>query len=264
MLARNSRLPAEARAALAPLESLPPEAIPNAAVSAAVALAVQARPDLELDPENPKVARGSVADVFGFRDRTSKSNAIAFKTVRADSLLRIQNEAAILARMAKDCQAAGVVAGPNFAVALAEARAGDPEAGPAPRGRSAAGRPQEVPRLPGAIAPVPGESTHLVSEVLPERRRHPCPRWDECAAARARAYLFCFSRGEELRSLACAFSFATSSRSATISFCSPADPGSPFDSLAGVGADGSGAEKGIHRGRKLAADNAAAGRTEVK
>ena len=67
-------------------------------------------------------------------------------------------------------------------VRMAEGRAGDPEAGPAPRGRSAAERPQEVPRLPGATARVPGESTHLVSEVLPERRRHPCPCWDECAA----------------------------------------------------------------------------------
>src|SRR5271165_2253146 len=88
MLARNPRLPAEARAALAPLESLPPEAIPDTAVSAAVALAAQARPDLELDLENPKVARGSVADVFRFRDRTSEGNPIAFKTVREDSLLR--------------------------------------------------------------------------------------------------------------------------------------------------------------------------------
>ena len=103
------------------MESLPPEAIPDTAVSAAVALAVQARPDLELDPENPKVARGGVADVFRFRDPTSEGNAIAFKTVRADSLLRIQNEAAILMRMAKDCPAVGVVAGPNFAAALAEA-----------------------------------------------------------------------------------------------------------------------------------------------
>jgi hypothetical protein len=51
------------------------------AVSAAVALAVQGRPDLELDPENPEVARGSVADVFRFRDRSSEGNAIAFKTV---------------------------------------------------------------------------------------------------------------------------------------------------------------------------------------
>ena len=121
MLARNPHLPAEARAALAPLESLPPEAIPDTAVSAAAALAAQARPDLELDLEHPKVARGSVADVFRFRDRTSEGNAIAFKTVRADSLLRIQNEAAILMRMSKDCSAVGVVAGPNFAVALAEA-----------------------------------------------------------------------------------------------------------------------------------------------
>ena len=59
--------------------------------------------------------------VFRFRDRTSEGNAIAFNTVRADSLLRIQNEAAILMRMAKDYPAVGVVAGPNFAAALAEA-----------------------------------------------------------------------------------------------------------------------------------------------
>jgi ubiquinone biosynthesis protein len=121
MLARNPRLPAEARAALAPLESLPPEAIPDEAVRAAVALAVQARPDLELDPDNPKVARGSVADVFRFRDRTSEGNAIAFKTVRADSLLRIQKESGILMGMAEDCPAVGAVAGPNFAAALVEA-----------------------------------------------------------------------------------------------------------------------------------------------
>jgi len=75
-------------------------------------------------------------------------------------------------------------------------------------------------------------------------------------------YLFCFLRGEELRSLNCAFSFETSSRSAATSFCTPADPGSSFDSLAGAGADGRAAERGIHGGRKLAA--AAAGRAEVK
>jgi ubiquinone biosynthesis protein len=121
MLARNPRLPAEARAALAPLESLPPEAIPDTAVREAGALALQVRPDFELDPENPKVARGSVADIFRFRDRTSEGNAVAFKTVRADSLLRIQKEAAILMRMAKDCPAVGAVAGPSFAAALAEA-----------------------------------------------------------------------------------------------------------------------------------------------
>ena len=40
--------------------------------------------------------------------------------------------------------------------------------------------------------------------------------------------------------------------------------GSSFDSLAGVGADGKGAEKGVHAGRRLTTDNAAAGRTEVK
>jgi ubiquinone biosynthesis protein len=121
MLARNPRLPAEARAALAPLESLPPEAIPDKAVRAAVALAMRAQPDFALDPENPKIARGSVADVFRFRDRTSGGNPIAFKTVREDALPRIQKEAAILMRMTKDCPTVGVVAGPHFATALAEA-----------------------------------------------------------------------------------------------------------------------------------------------
>src|ERR1700693_1718534 len=58
--------------------------------------------------------------------------------------------------------------------------------------------------------------------------------------------------------------FRNSSRSAVISFCPPADPGSSFDPLAGAGADGRGAEKGIHGGRRLPADNPAAGRTEFK
>ena len=91
-------------------------------------------------------------------------------------------------------------------------------------------------------------------------RRHPCPCWEECAAARAWGYLFCFLRGEELPSLNSAFNFETSSRSAAISFWTAADPGSSFDSLAGAGADGRGAERGIQGGRRLAA----AGRTEVK
>lgn len=121
MLARNPRLPAEARASLAALESLPPDTIPDTAVSAAVALAGRVRPDLLLDLEHPKVARGSVADVFRFRYQTSEGKAIAFKTVRSDSLLRVQNEAAILMRMAKDSAATGMLAGANFATPLAEA-----------------------------------------------------------------------------------------------------------------------------------------------
>jgi hypothetical protein len=87
---------------------------------------------------------------------------------------------------------------------------------------------------------------------------------DADAAARAWGYHFCFLRGEELRSLNCAFSFETSSRSVANSFCTPVDLGSPFAWLAGVGADGTKAERGIHGGRSLAADDAAAGRTEVK
>ena len=121
MLARNPRLPADARAVLAPLESLPPEAIPDRAVWEAIALSKQAWPEFELDPENPKVARGSVADVFRFRDRTSPGKTIALKTVRADSLRRIRDEAAILRRMAEDCPAMGAVAGADFATTLAEA-----------------------------------------------------------------------------------------------------------------------------------------------
>jgi ubiquinone biosynthesis protein len=121
MLARNPHLPVEARATLATLESLPPESIPDTAVSAAGALAARVRPDLQLDLEQPKVARGSVADVFRFRDLASEDATIAFKTVRADSLLRVQNEAAILMRMAEDSSASALLAGPNFAAALAEA-----------------------------------------------------------------------------------------------------------------------------------------------
>jgi ubiquinone biosynthesis protein len=121
MLARNPHLPVEARVTLAALESLPPESIPDTAVSAAAALAARERPDLQLDLEHPKVARGSVADVFRFRDLTSEDDAIAFKTVRADSLRRVQNEAAILMRMAEDSSAIALLAGPNFAGALGEA-----------------------------------------------------------------------------------------------------------------------------------------------
>jgi hypothetical protein len=57
----------------------------------------------------------------GFGIELLNATPSAFKTVRADSLLRIQNEAAILMRMAKDCPAVGVVAGSNFAAALTEA-----------------------------------------------------------------------------------------------------------------------------------------------
>ena len=102
------------------------------------------------------------------------------------------------------------------------------------------------------------------SEVLPEPPRRPCPCWDERAVARPWDRLFCFLRGGELRSLNCAFSFETSSRSAASSFCTPADPGSSFDSLAGADADGRGVEKGIQGRKRLAVDDAAAGRMEVK
>jgi ubiquinone biosynthesis protein len=121
MLARNPRLPAEARAALVPLESLPAKAIPDTSLREAVALANEVRPDLQLDLANPKVARGSVADVFRFRQLTPERTVVAFKTVRGDSLLRIRTEASVLKRMAQDVPAVGVVAGPDFAAVLGEA-----------------------------------------------------------------------------------------------------------------------------------------------
>ena len=88
--------------------------------------------------------------------------------------------------------------------------------------------------------------------------------WDQCAAVRAWAYLFCLLHGEELRTLICAFSFEIFSRSAATSFRTAADPGSSFDSLAGARADRRGAERGIHGGRRLATDDAADGSMEVK
>jgi len=121
MLARNPHLPVEARATLGTLESLPPKSIPDTVVSAAAALAARERPDLRLNLEHPKVARGSVADVLRFRDLTSGDTEIAFKTVRADSLQRVQNEAAVLMRMAEGSSAIALLAGPNFAAALGEA-----------------------------------------------------------------------------------------------------------------------------------------------
>lgn len=120
MLARNPALPPEARAALAPLERLPAEAIPDAALARAVALAKRSRPGLRPDPARPKVGRGSVADVFRF-GAPGRGSAVAFKTVRADALPRIRREAAILAKMADEAALIGVFAGPDFARTIAEA-----------------------------------------------------------------------------------------------------------------------------------------------
>ena len=86
----------------------------------------------------------------------------------------------------------------------------------------------------------------------------------ESGAAQLWRYFFCFLCGDDSRSLNCVFNFVISSRSAATSFCTEADPGSSFGSAAWAGVDASGAEKGTHGGRKLAADEAAAGRKEVK
>jgi hypothetical protein len=117
-------------------------------------------------------------------------------------------------------------------------------------------------KLVAATLPVRPDRMRLVlfakpERPLPQNRRRPSAYCDERAAARARSCPFCFLRGEEPRSLNCAFSLETSSRSAASSFCTPLDPGSTFDSLAGGGTDGRVAELGIQGRKRLAADDAA-------
>ena len=119
MLARNPALPAEARLALAPLEKLPAATIPEAAFLAAVTLARRARPALRPDATEPKIGRGSVADVFRFR-RADCGGTIAFKTVRPDALVRVRRETAILGEMADEAAMIGEVFGPNFGRTLVD------------------------------------------------------------------------------------------------------------------------------------------------
>jgi ubiquinone biosynthesis protein len=120
MLARNPAVPAEARAALAPLERLPPEAIPEAALTRAVGLAKRERPALRPDATEPKIGRGSVADVFRF-SRPGPGTAVAFKAVRVDALSRIRSEAAILMKMANEAANVATLVGPDFARTIVEA-----------------------------------------------------------------------------------------------------------------------------------------------
>lgn len=120
ILARNPQVPADARATLTPLERLPPAAIPDDALAAATALVRRARPDLQPDPLRPKIARGSVADVFRF-DRTGSRAPTAFKTVRSDALHRIRHEAAILTELADESPALELLTGSDFARTAAEA-----------------------------------------------------------------------------------------------------------------------------------------------
>jgi ubiquinone biosynthesis protein len=120
MLARNPALPPEARAALAPLERLPAAAIPDAALSRAVTLARRARPALRPDATEPKIGRGSVADVFRFSG-PGRGAAVAFKTVRADALPRFRREAAILTELADEAATIGAFAGPDLARTIVEA-----------------------------------------------------------------------------------------------------------------------------------------------
>jgi len=120
MLARNPLLSSENRAALAPLEWLPPDSIPDEALSAALRLADQVRPDLFPDPGSARVARGSVADVFRFKGSRG-TGEVALKYVRPDALPRIRHEASILKRMSDETAALAAFAGHKFAYSLGEA-----------------------------------------------------------------------------------------------------------------------------------------------
>jgi len=120
MLARNPALPPEARGALAPLERLPATAIPDAALKKALALAKRARPALRPDATEPRIGRGSVADVFRFI-RPAGEGAVAFKSVRADALPRVRHEAAILTEMADEAATIAAFVGPDFARTVVEA-----------------------------------------------------------------------------------------------------------------------------------------------
>lgn len=119
ILARSSHLSEAARAALAPLEILPGSAIPHESLEAAVALAARERPDIAPGPGDPRVARGSVADVFRFHSRDSGLNRrFALKTVRPDALHRVRREAGILLKMADDSAAITPVVGADFSRVL--------------------------------------------------------------------------------------------------------------------------------------------------
>ncbi len=121
ILARHPAIPEEARAALAPLESLPPSEIPSSALSAARKLASTVMPDLLPDPTAPGVGRGSVADVFRFRRQDTGTNSVAFKIVRPEALKRVRFEASILSNMADEVETFGAIAGPEFSRTLSEA-----------------------------------------------------------------------------------------------------------------------------------------------
>lgn len=120
ILARHPQVPADARATLTPLERLPPTAIPDEALAAAAALARRIRPELLPDTLHPKIARGSVADVFRF-DRAGSRTPTAFKTVRPDALQRIRREAGILTELAGKSPALELLAGSDFARTTSEA-----------------------------------------------------------------------------------------------------------------------------------------------
>jgi len=121
MLARNPSLPESTRAALVPLERLPPASIPDETLAAALAFAAGERPDLSPEPNAAKVARGSVADVFRFRGSLPGENAVALKYIRSDAIPRIRREASILMQMADGTAMIGAFAGDDFARAIGEA-----------------------------------------------------------------------------------------------------------------------------------------------
>lgn len=121
ILARHPALPEEARASLVPLERLPAGAIPDERLADAAACIGGILPGLSPAAHNPKIGRGSVADVFRFQTKTPRAKSFAFKIVREDALQRIRREAAILSRMANEADGIGAAVSTGFIPTLSEA-----------------------------------------------------------------------------------------------------------------------------------------------
>lgn len=121
IFARHPAIPEEARAALAPLESLPPSEIPEAALFAAKELVSNVLPELSPDATAPGVGRGSVANVFRFRRQQREPPSVALKTVRPEALKRVRFEASVLSGMADEAETLAAIAGPEFSRTVAGA-----------------------------------------------------------------------------------------------------------------------------------------------
>jgi ubiquinone biosynthesis protein len=121
ILARHPAIPAQAREAIAPLESLPASEIPESALLTAKRLVSDVLPELSRDTNAHGVGRGSVADVFQFRSQEADACPVALKTVRPEALKRVPFEASVLSSMADEAETLVAIAGSEFSRTLAEA-----------------------------------------------------------------------------------------------------------------------------------------------